>query len=76
MRTYAILLTSFAICTAPLFSARRGHDVKGHVCEEKQALQLGTVSLDLLSPGTRARPPIISGLNGEFRSTNLRDGQY
>jgi tetratricopeptide (TPR) repeat protein len=53
-----------------------GHQFAGYVREEPANVPVESVALDVLSSGTRAAPPVVSGIDGEFKFASLRDGDY
>jgi tetratricopeptide (TPR) repeat protein len=53
-----------------------GHQLAGYVREEPANVPVESVALDVLSSGTRAAPPVVSGIDGEFKFASLRDGDY
>ncbi|MBZ5664781.1 MAG: carboxypeptidase regulatory-like domain-containing protein [Acidobacteriia bacterium] len=62
---------------APLCLAQHGgHQLAGYVREEPSNVPVQSVALDVLSSGTRAAPPVVSGMDGEFQFASLRDGDY
>jgi tetratricopeptide (TPR) repeat protein len=69
---FLLLLLSTALC----FSQRGGGQLSGHVREERTNVPLQSVTLEVLSAGTRAASPVVSGMEGEFQFPPLRDGDY
>jgi tetratricopeptide (TPR) repeat protein len=71
------LLFFFFLVAAPLCVAQHGgHQLAGYVREEPANAPVESVALDVLSSGTRAAPPVVSGIDGEFKFASLRDGDY
>jgi Tfp pilus assembly protein PilF len=69
---FLLLLLSSQLC----YSQRGGGQLSGHVREERTNVPLQSVTLEVLSAGTRAASPIVSGMDGEFQFPFLRDGDY
>lgn len=71
---FAFLL--FLLSTQVGFAQRGGGQLSGHVREEGTNIPLQSVSLEALSSGTRAASPVVTGIDGEFQFTAVRDGDY
>jgi len=63
------------VCTHLCFP-QGGHVVSGSVHEEATNSPISSVALEILSSGTRAAPAVMSGINGEFQFSGLRDGDF
>ncbi len=66
-----LLLLSTQLC----FPQRSGN-LSGHVREERTNVPVESVALEVLSSGTRAAAPVMSGMDGEFQFPYLKDGDY
>ena len=66
-----LLLLSSQLCFA-----QRSGNLSGHVREERTNVPVESVALDVLSSGTRAASPVMSGMDGEFQFPYLKDGDY
>jgi tetratricopeptide (TPR) repeat protein len=66
----------FLFATTLCLAQRGGHQLAGYVREEPSNTPVQSVALDVLSSGTRAAPPVVSGMDGEFQFASLRDGDY
>jgi len=66
-----LVLLSTQLC----FPQRSGN-LSGHVREERTNVPVESVALEVLSSGTRAAAPVMSGMDGEFQFPYLKDGDY
>ena len=65
------------ISTAPLCVVQQAScQVGGYVREETTNAALESVSLEILSSGTRAAPATVSNIDGQFHFGGLRDGDF
>ena len=71
-----VFLFLLLLLTAQISFSQSGHQISGFVREENSNNPVQSVALDVLSAGTRAAPPVVSGMDGEFKFAGLRDGDY
>ncbi len=58
------------------FPQRTGHQLSGYVREETTNVPVDSVALEIFSSGQRVAPAVVSGMDGEFGFSGLRDGDY
>jgi cytochrome c-type biogenesis protein CcmH/NrfG len=66
----------FFLAAQLCFSQHSGHQFSGYVREENTNAPVQSVALEVLSSGQRAAPPVVSGMEGEFKFDGLHDGDY
>jgi tetratricopeptide (TPR) repeat protein len=69
---FLLVILSIPMC----FLQRAICQVGGYVRDEATSAVLESVDLEILSSGTRAAPPAVSNIDGQFHFGGLRDGDY
>lgn len=80
MRYSVGLLVLLSVCCSPRLFAQdtsySGHTISGFVRDDASNDPIQGVSLEIDSSGSRAKPGMISGTDGEFRFGGLASGDY
>jgi len=80
MRYLIALLVLYTICSAPRSLAQgmsgSGHAINGFVREDGSNALVQGATLEIFASGSRVKPLVMSGTNGEFQFNELHAGDY
>jgi Tfp pilus assembly protein PilF len=80
MRYLAATLILLAICSAPQSFAQAmsgsGHVIRGCVREDGSNALVQGATVEIFASGSRVKPSVMSGTNGEFQFNELPAGDY
>jgi Tfp pilus assembly protein PilF len=80
MRFLVAFLVLFTICSAPCSFAQglsgSGHVISGFIREDGSNALVQGATLEIFASGSRVKPSVMSGTNGEFQFNELHAGDY
>lgn len=74
--SFLLFVASISAVRLPAQSLSGGHTISGFVREEGSNTPITAVELEISSSGSRVRPSVTSGTEGEFVFKGLPDGEY